>query len=121
MTPIANAVSAEDETYNVAHRKARNCVERCIGVLKGRFRILGKDRILRYTPQRAGLIINVCAVLHNILVKSKVPIDEGQIEDIDEEPENNGEENEPYEIERETLLQRGVSVRQSVVEEFFRQ
>ena len=42
MTPIAKAVSAEDETYNVAHRKARNCVERCIGVLKGRFRYWAK-------------------------------------------------------------------------------
>ena len=54
-----------------------------------------------------------------ILVKSKVPFDEGQTDDVDEELGNNGEEYEPFEIERETLLQRRVSVRQSIVANFF--
>lgn len=39
MTPVLNAAPASpEERYNNRHASARNCVERCIGVLKSRFR-----------------------------------------------------------------------------------
>ncbi|KAK4882434.1 hypothetical protein RN001_005753 [Aquatica leii] len=41
LTPIGNAVEGTPEhRYNVSHIQARNCVERCIGVLKTRFRCI---------------------------------------------------------------------------------
>ena len=118
MTPIANAVNTGEIAYNIAHRKARNCVERCIGVLKGRFRILGKDRILRYTPQKAGTIINACVVLHNILIKSRFPIGEDDEEEVEHDNFNAADEA-YFEAGGDSLLQRGNAYRQSVVAEYF--
>lgn len=76
MTPISNAVTEGQRTYNTAHMKCRNPIERCNGVLKQRFRCLLKERQMRYSPEKAGLIINACAVLHNILVQAKFPLPE---------------------------------------------
>lgn len=67
MTPILNALpGSPQERYNNAHCLARNCVERCIGVLKMRFRCINGERELRYNPRTVGSIINTCAVLHNM-------------------------------------------------------
>lgn len=113
MTPIRNPANPSEEAYNVAHRKARNCVERCIGVLKGRFRILGKDRILRYTPAKCGVIINACAVLHNIMIDANIPIEP------DLQYEEDDEENEDEQRGNDNQLQVGVAVRQRLVADFF--
>lgn len=88
MTPFAghNGMTAAERSYNVAHRRARNCVERLIGVLKGRFRCIGPDRLLRYSPVKCGLIINSCAVLHNILLDARFPIEAGIEIVIENEP-----------------------------------
>lgn len=40
--------------YTQHHVRARSSVERCIGVLKGRWRCLRKERALHYTPEVAG-------------------------------------------------------------------
>nr|CAH7756736.1 unnamed protein product [Callosobruchus chinensis] len=74
MTPIINPVPGSPESrYSEAHIQARNCVERCIGVLKGRFLCLSK--ILRYSPQKVGTIANVCAILHNICIAGRLEAD----------------------------------------------
>lgn len=71
MTPIENAVPGTPEFhYTQSHISARNCVERCIGVLKGRFQCLSK--ILRYAPQKVGNIVNACAILHNICTEGRL-------------------------------------------------
>nr|CAH7756740.1 unnamed protein product [Callosobruchus chinensis] len=62
-----------ESRYSEAHIQARNCVERCIGVLKGRFLCLSK--ILRYSPQKVGTIANVCAILHNICIAGRLEAD----------------------------------------------
>lgn len=72
--------------YTQAHCSTRNCVERCIGVLKGRWRCLRKDRVLHYSPQQAGLIINACAVLHNIALHRQEPLPMLFHDDIDNVP-----------------------------------
>ena len=65
-TPEAN--------YNYAHIRARNCIERCNGVLKGRFRCILQERVLRYSPEKAGNIVNDCAILHNICINGHLDI-----------------------------------------------
>lgn len=66
MTPIVDAANADEERYTKLHCKARCSVERCIGVLKGRFRCLMRARVLHYEPHRAAQIVKACAVLHNM-------------------------------------------------------
>ena len=45
--------------------RARVCIERAFGFLKGRWRILLKR--IDISPDRASKIFTVCCVLHNIL------------------------------------------------------
>lgn len=45
-------------------------MERCIGLLKGRWRCL--QRGLNYSPKRVSKIVLVCAVLHNICMYNKI-------------------------------------------------
>lgn len=69
MTPFYQPLpESPEERYNRAHCRARNCVERCIGVLKMRFRCINGERVLRYNPIKVGSIVNTCAVLHNMCI-----------------------------------------------------
>lgn len=54
-----------------------------LGVLKMRFRCINKERVLRYSPYKAGQIINCCGVLHNICVMGNVPLDEDNEEEVE--------------------------------------
>lgn len=73
MTPILNvAPGSPQELYNNAHAAARNCIERCFGVLKGKFRCLLGERTLRYSPEKVGTIVVACAVLHNICTAGRL-------------------------------------------------
>ncbi|KAJ3649496.1 hypothetical protein Zmor_021236 [Zophobas morio] len=75
ITPVRNPADGTPEhRFNIAHRRARSCVERCIGVLKARFRCLIQERVLKYAPVKAGSIINACAILHNFMVARNVPL-----------------------------------------------
>lgn len=68
MTPITGAdPNSPEGRYYKAHCKARNCVERCIGVLKCVWRCLNKDRALNYHPTFVTKIIYACGILHNIM------------------------------------------------------
>lgn len=76
LTPI---VETEPESpqrhYTELHCRVRNTVERCIGVLKSRWRCLLVDRKLHYHPTTAGLITNACTVLHNIANAARLPVE----------------------------------------------
>ncbi|KAL1472462.1 hypothetical protein MTO96_039304 [Rhipicephalus appendiculatus] len=76
--------SAEDK-YNSAHASMRSIVERCIGLLKSRFRCLQLYRTLHYSPERSSTIVAVCAVLHNLC------IEQGDI-DVDDFSDHSGDE-----------------------------
>nr|CAI5842432.1 unnamed protein product [Callosobruchus analis] len=52
---------------------ARNTVERCIGLLKARWRCLLVHRVLHYDPHMVAKIINACAVLHNLCNRNQTP------------------------------------------------
>ncbi len=75
MTPILHPASEAHERYNRAQRKTRGVVERCIGVLKSRFRCIDHSGgVLLYTPERACRIIAAVCVLHNICQMHRVPL-----------------------------------------------
>lgn len=74
MTPVLNAApGSRAEVYTTRHVQARNCIERCFGVLKARWRCLLKDRVLHYHPHVASKIVMACCVLHNIALKARLP------------------------------------------------
>lgn len=116
MTPILTATSEAENRYNATHKQTRALVERCIGILKSRFRCLAKERVLFYCPAKAGIIINACIVLHNALIKARVPF----LEDVESE---NG-----YEVDLDDddlhpasnpLLQEGRRIRSRIVGQAF--
>jgi len=41
--------------------------------MKKRFRCLLRYRTLEYIPEKAGQIINACAVLHNMCIRANLP------------------------------------------------
>lgn len=74
VTPYRNADDGSMEShFNDVHSQARCIVERTIGILKARWKILCHDKRSRYTPEKIALFGNVCAALHNICMKFKVP------------------------------------------------
>ncbi|XP_065306437.1 putative nuclease HARBI1 [Dermacentor albipictus] len=80
LTPVPGhpPVQTADAQYNTAHAVMRSAVERCIGLLKSRFRCLQRYRTLLYEPERAANIVAACAVLHDLRLS------EGDIESGDE-------------------------------------
>lgn len=89
------------EFYNMKHSKARNCIEKCFGLLKGRWKILASPSF--FSIQTQVRIIMACCLLHN-LIRQNMSVDpqeatnvqEGQIEDeqTNEDDENNEEDGE---------------------------
>lgn len=69
MTPKLNQPPrSPGALYTDAHARARCSVERTIGVLKGRWRCLRKERGLHYSPEFAGnlFIIYIYIYIENI-------------------------------------------------------
>ncbi|XP_030747090.1 putative nuclease HARBI1 [Sitophilus oryzae] len=105
MTPIGNALpNTPEHRYTQAQIRARNSVERCIGVLKGRFLCLSK--IMRYSPEKVGNIFNDCGILHNICLNGVLDFDLPLPPPADD-PDNNVFNNRgDGHISRQNLIQR---------------
>ncbi|XP_070397426.1 putative nuclease HARBI1 isoform X2 [Dermacentor albipictus] len=75
VTPVpGNHISGSPAAmFNTAHSSLRSLVERCIGVLKMRFRCLQRHRALYYGPVFTSKIIAACAVLHNLCMRAELP------------------------------------------------
>ncbi|KAJ8911984.1 hypothetical protein NQ315_003266 [Exocentrus adspersus] len=116
MTPIQGVPRDTPEgRYTAALTSTRNCVERCIGVLKNRFRCLLKDRVLHYDPFKAGQIINAVSVLHNMCVRANLAIE------YDEEEQRNDEDVPDVDaavIARNVLVQ-GQARRANIIQLYF--
>ncbi|KAJ1170919.1 hypothetical protein NDU88_002790 [Pleurodeles waltl] len=114
MTPIANPSTAAERAYNDAHRRTRTIVERTFGILKSRFQCLNiTGGSLLYSPEMVCKIILTCAILHNICIKSNIPL---------LEPEPHMPEEEDAGLRHEGELQNtaaGIRRRQHIVNNFF--
>lgn len=68
MTPFTRQNANQmQRRFNETHARARSVVERCIGIIKNRFRCLLDQRLLMYDPEKSSQIINVTFALHNII------------------------------------------------------
>ncbi|CAH1981438.1 unnamed protein product [Acanthoscelides obtectus] len=75
MIPFINPLDGSPESrYNHCHIRARNCVERCIGVWKCRFRACLQERTAKYSPSFVGSLVNAKAALHNLCIRFNVPL-----------------------------------------------
>jgi len=73
LTPVARPNSRAEDSYNTAHKRTRNTVERAIGLWKMRFRCLHKTGgCLQSKPETCVKIITACAVLHNICINEGI-------------------------------------------------
>ncbi|KAG0415003.1 hypothetical protein HPB47_007808 [Ixodes persulcatus] len=75
LSPVPGRPSLDSPAgrYNIAHASTRAVVERCIRLLKSRFRCLQRPRTLFHHPKIAGTIAAACAVLHNVCLCSEEP------------------------------------------------
>ncbi|XP_070382636.1 putative nuclease HARBI1 [Dermacentor albipictus] len=94
MTPVPGHPSLQtpEGAYNHAHSSMRTAVERCIGVLKSRFRCLQRYRTLHYSPKRSATIIAACAALHNLCLEEGEPFDGSCSSDDNSDSEDSEEE-----------------------------
>lgn len=70
------------ETFNHAHAKVRNVIERSFGVLKMKFRIL--LNMPKFLEDKQTRIIVACMALHNFIRESRIPDREFDACDADE-------------------------------------
>ncbi|XP_041983180.1 putative nuclease HARBI1 [Aricia agestis] len=119
LTPILNTQpGSAEENYTNMHCRTRNTVERCIGVLKARWRCLLSHRVLHYNHHVVAKIVNACAVLHNITNKHRLPVPELPSNDIQREADFLVPR-QPY-IEEGQQLEGGRQQRQLIVQRLWR-
>ncbi|KAK3865591.1 hypothetical protein Pcinc_028813 [Petrolisthes cinctipes] len=75
MTPVLNPRTQKERNYNAAHVRTRNVIERAFGIWKRRFACLSIP--LRTKLSTSKVIIMACAVLHNIAINRRIPIEDG--------------------------------------------
>lgn len=74
LTPVIQPdQGSPEEKYNHHHSLALKTAEKCIMLLKSRFKCLLRSRPLYYSPTTIGKLVKACAAVHNICVQSKLP------------------------------------------------
>lgn len=84
-----------------------------LGTLKTRFRcILNKERVLKYHPQKTGMIINACCILQIMCMRANLPLDdELEMDNMAIEVNHN--------VPIENVLNAGRSQRANIVNRYF--
>lgn len=114
MTPVPHPQTNAERLYNQCHIKTRQTVERCIGLLKNRFRCISRERILKYDPETAGLIINSCVILHNMMLEFN--IDEYILfQNYDDDVDDRGDQD----IVNEIDMNQGIITRNNIIANYF--
>lgn len=91
-----NQPGSAEEYFNMKHARARNVIERCFGILKGRWSILRSPSFFPIRTQ--GRIVLACCLLHN-LIRRLMPTEDEEIMSDEEEEEEEEEEDEEEEKE----------------------
>ena len=73
MTPYLNPVTDKQQEFNSTHKRTRVAIEQAFGWWKQRFHLLHSE--IRVKPEKVSIIIGACAVLHNIAILRKEPLD----------------------------------------------
>ena len=79
MTPYSNPSTPAEAAYNNAHCKTRVKIEQTFGQWKRQFHVLHSE--IRMAPEKVCIIIGACAILHNIAILLKEPMEDGEVED----------------------------------------
>lgn len=74
MTPYIRPTEPYRERFNTAHTRTRCCIERTFGWWKKRFYCLHAE--LRLQPEKACTLIMACAVLHNLAIEMREPMED---------------------------------------------
>ncbi|KAG0444299.1 hypothetical protein HPB47_013953 [Ixodes persulcatus] len=108
------AVGSDEARFNQAHRSTRSVVERCIGMLKNRFRCLQRYRTLHYDPIRSCNIVTACSILHNVClyINAPEPTPEPEPVAVDELESSDSSDSDSDDPLTGSLHDRGMVVRQ---------
>ncbi|XP_064465745.1 putative nuclease HARBI1 [Ornithodoros turicata] len=113
--------STPEARYSSRHRRARSTVERCIGLLKARFRCLQRYRGLHYSPHRASNIVVACAVLHDICMHWRAPPADAQGEDdLDDGEASEDSTSHPVPPRETDTYEAGGAVRAQLIDDLWR-
>ncbi|XP_021771781.1 protein ALP1-like [Chenopodium quinoa] len=82
-----------EEYFNMKHARARNVVERCFGLLKGRWSTLRSPSFFPIRTQ--GRIVMACCLLHN-LIRRVMPIDDIEEEELSEDFDDDSDDEPEY-------------------------
>lgn len=115
LNPFRNPANDSEIRFNNALASTRNLVERCIGLLKMRFRCILKERSARYSPVFVCKMIKACAVLHNMCVNENLINYDIEFNDINLD----NDQNHQVEVIRNLDNVEGVRVRNEIVERYF--
>ncbi len=116
LTPIVGGnLTAAQHAYNAAHKSTRQVVERCIGLLKVRWRCLHRGLRLRSVALSCQ-VMKTCAILHNLCIAFDVdaPIDDIEIEEDNLFHDGNNDNDDA----ENNLLHQGQARRHRVVQQF---
>ncbi|XP_042149273.1 putative nuclease HARBI1 [Ixodes scapularis] len=113
LTPVAGNPAGAEAAFNRKHRSTRSIVERCIGMLKNKFRCLQGYRALHYDPERACNIATACVVLHNVCIYCTIPepVPEPLVSDESDSEDCEGSDSSDCEPQARTLRERGQAMR----------
>lgn len=90
-----------------------------VGVLKGRFRCILKERVLHYHPLKAGQIINTVCVLHNMCVRANIPLEDDPMPEDDHMPENVQDARPVNYLADQNILALGQQRRRQLIDMYF--
>ena len=119
LTPLPHVTTAKQRRYNFAQSSTRTTVERCIGIIKQRWRCLRQG--LRVQPPKACKIILVCMMLHNRARSLNIPAppsDSSSDEDEDAGNSDNDSADHPTMTER-ARTSAGKTARDRIIDECF--
>lgn len=74
ITPVLNPRTVKENNYNASHVRTRNLIERAFGIWKRRFACLSIPLRTKLTTSKVFIL--ACAVLHNIAIQWRIPLDD---------------------------------------------